>query len=445
MVAYHAQPFSKMLPAMATQLQPHSLTSRDWYPWVIWLFSTLGFLFSVPGQTMGMGVFTDHFIEVLGLSRTELSLAYLMGTLLSAACLTRAGRWFDVYGGRPLIALSSVGLAIVLFYISCLDVIASLFTDGSALPWMLILVGYFGVRFLGQGVLTSASRNILLIWFLTRRGLVSGIRGVFVSFGFALAPLGLAALIGLYGWRGALWLLGLGLVLFAFFAWSFVRNRPIEPQPLKQESGEDSENQSLNSTEVLGLSLSEVRRRPIFWLYAASLSMHALFGTALTFHIVSIFEQVGLGPDRAFSYFLPAAIFSTVVNLLAGAAADSRPLKPFLVAMLVAFLLGAWGLTYLDRAWGYWLLAAGFGIGGGLWGVLSNLAFVRFFGLKHLGEISGLNTALTVSASAIGPAAFSLGLDWSGSYQVPVVLCMLGLAVLLIWALVQPSEELSRA
>ena len=68
----------------------------------------------------------------------------------------------------------------------------------------------------------------------------------------------------------------------------------------------------------------------------------------------------------------------------------------------------------------------------------------RFFGLKHLGEISGLNTALTVSASAIGPAAFSLGLDWSGSYQVPVVLCILGLAVLLIWALVQPSEELSR-
>ena len=120
-----------------------------------------------------------------------------MGTLLSAACLTRAGRWFDVYGERPLIALSSVGLAIVLFYISCLDVIASLFTDGSALPWMLILVGYFGFRFLGQGVLTSASRNILLIWFLTWRGLVSGIRGVFVSFGFALAPLGLAALIGL--------------------------------------------------------------------------------------------------------------------------------------------------------------------------------------------------------------------------------------------------------
>jgi len=36
------------------------------YGWVIWFFSTLGFLVSVPGQTMGMAVFTDYFIEGLG-------------------------------------------------------------------------------------------------------------------------------------------------------------------------------------------------------------------------------------------------------------------------------------------------------------------------------------------------------------------------------------------
>ena len=38
-------------------------------PWV---------LMSVPGQTMGMAVFTDPFIEAFGLNRTELSLAYLL-------------------------------------------------------------------------------------------------------------------------------------------------------------------------------------------------------------------------------------------------------------------------------------------------------------------------------------------------------------------------------
>jgi len=91
------------------------------YAWVIWLFSTLGFLFSVPGQTMGMGVYTDYFIEALGLTRTQLSLAYLVGTLLSAFCLPRAGRLFDQHGGRVMIAASSVLLALVLIYISQVD------------------------------------------------------------------------------------------------------------------------------------------------------------------------------------------------------------------------------------------------------------------------------------------------------------------------------------
>ena len=69
---------------------------------MIWIFSALGLLLSVPGQTMGMAVFTDYFIEVFSLSRTELSLAYLFGTLGSALLLTRAGRWFDVHGGRVI-------------------------------------------------------------------------------------------------------------------------------------------------------------------------------------------------------------------------------------------------------------------------------------------------------------------------------------------------------
>jgi OFA family oxalate/formate antiporter-like MFS transporter len=202
-----------------------------------------------------------------------------------------------------------------------------------------------------------------------------------------------------------------------------------------------SENEAPRETGLQGMTLAEARQRPVFWLYSASLSIHALFGTALTFHIVSIFDQAGRSSAEAFSYFLPSAICSTLVNLLAGYLADRNPLKPFLILMLLSFLLGAFGLANLARDWGYWLLAIGFGAGGGLWGVLSNLAFVRYFGTKHLGEVSGLNTALTVSASAIGPAAFSLGLDGSGSYLLPIYLCMVALVLLLIWAVICPAPE----
>ena len=62
-----------------------------------------------------------------------------------------------------------------------------------------MVVGYFGARFSGQGVMTSASRNLLLLWFKRRRGLVSGVSGVFVSLGFSLALSLLAMLID--GWQ----------------------------------------------------------------------------------------------------------------------------------------------------------------------------------------------------------------------------------------------------
>lgn len=133
-----------------------------------------------------------------------------------------------------------------------------------------------------------------------------------------------------------------------------------------------------------------------------------------------------------------------MTNLVASTLADRFPLKPFLVAMLGVFLLEAWGLLHLSERWGFWVLVAGYGICGGLWNMISNLAFIRFFGPAHLGEVSGFNTSITVFASAVGPAAFSLGLDFLGSYAAAVRICLVLLALLFIASIFVRQKELSR-
>jgi len=416
------------------------------YGWVILLLSTAGFLLSIPGQTMGMAVFTDSLINVLGLSRTQLSMAYLVGTVASALFLTRAGVWYDRFGPRVMIPLSSVMLALMVLFISTVDWIAAAFGGGGGVSFLCIALGYFGVRFWGQGVLTSASRNALLLWFEKRRGLVSGLRGVFVSLGFSLAPLLLAWMIATMGWRGALWFMAVFIGLgFSLLALLLLRNSPDEcevladgrePEPVGQ-SGTETDN------KLTSFSLARARKSPMFWLVSLSLSIHALFGTAITFHIVSIFELAGRDSTQAFTYFLPSAIVSTTVNLLASWQADKRPLKPFLVAMLCFFMVGGYGLLQLHNHVGYWLLVIGIGGGGGLWGVISNLAFIRYFGPANLGAISGLCTSVMVFASAIGPALFSLGLDVSGSYAAPQLLCIAVIAVLLAATYFVRQDELS--
>ena len=410
------------------------------YGWVVWGFSTLGILFSIPGQTMGLAVFTDSFIEVLGLTRTELSLAYLVGTVGSSLFLARAGRWYDLFGGRTMITISSLVLSLMIVYISFVDSLSTMLGGSSFISFFLIMIGYFGVRFFGQGILTSCSRNVLLLWFVKKRGLVGGIRNVFVSLGFSIAPLFLAGLISLYGWRESLWILAaLGGFGFSLMAFIFIRDNPQSCG--MRADGVDSESQEEIQEEAESVQLYLVKRNPIFWIYSLSLSMHALFGTAIVFHIVSIFEEVGKGKAEAFSYFIPAAIFSTTSNLLASWAADKINLKPILIIMLLAFCLGSLGFINLEKDWGFWVLAFGFGVGGGLWGVISNLTFIRFFGPKHLGEISGFSTSLTVFASAIGPAAFSLGFDYFGNYAAPAKICLGFLIILLLFSVFLDHKE----
>ena len=411
------------------------------YGWVIWVFSTLGILFSIPGQTMGLAVFTDSFIEVLGLSRTELSLAYLLGTIGSSLFLARAGRWYDHYGGRVMITIASIALSLMIVYISFVDIFSKQLGGSVFISFILIMIGYFGVRFFGQGILTSCSRNVLLLWFVKKRGLVGGIRNVFVSLGFSLAPLLLAGLISFYGWRESLWILALfGGMGFSLMAFIFIRDNP-ESCALKADgiiSDFDEEIQE----EANSITLKIVKRSPVFWIYSLSLSMHALFGTAIVFHIISIFEEAGKSQAEAFSYFIPAAIFSTTSNLIASWFADKINLKPLLIIMLLSFCLGSIGFINLENDWGFWTLALGFGVGGGLWGVLSNLTFIRFFGPKHLGEISGFSSSLTVFASAIGPAAFSLGFDFFGNYAAPAKICLGFLIILVLVAIILDQKEI---
>ena len=94
--------------------------------------------------------------------------------------------------------------------------------------WVIWLLSTLGVLFSIPGQVagtTCTARNVLLLWFIRRRGLVSGVRGVFLSLGFSLAPLLLGWMILTFGWRESLWImavwvsLGLLIVLLMVALW----------------------------------------------------------------------------------------------------------------------------------------------------------------------------------------------------------------------------------
>lgn len=59
---------------------------------------------------------------------------------------------------------------------------------------------------------------------------------------------------------------------------------------------------------------------------------------------------------------------------------------------------------------------------------LEAAAFPKLFGIRHLGSIRGVVTAVAVAASAFGPLALAIGHDLTGSY-VPVLHVLLVLPI----------------
>jgi sugar phosphate permease len=410
------------------------------YGWMILAFGTLGMLMSVPGQTVGVSVFTDFLIDAHDLPRKYLSLAYLIGTTTSALLLTRAGRFYDRFGARMMGVLVSVGLGLVLIYLSFSELISEAlhsvlpFLGGVVSSFIVMSFGFFLLRFMGQGSLTLVSRNVVMEWFEKRRGLANGVLGVAVSFGFSYSPRVLDDLIGVSGWQDA-WRF-LALIVgggFAFLAFLFFRDQP-EDHDLIPDGREivESKHNHPETRAARQFSLPEARSTFTFWVFTLSLLMSALIVTAFTFHVVSVFETNGLIREQAVAIFFPSSIVAVAVQFLSSWSSDYIKLKYLLMLQLVGMVILCLGMITLHEGFPVILIITGNGITQGLMGVTGNITWARFYGREHLGAISGFAAAWSVGGSAVGPYLFSLSLDWAGSYASAALISLVVVGVLFI-------------
>ena len=419
-----------------TLLQPNYPFQPNRFPlfygWVILGVTTLGILMSIPGQTAGVSVFTDHLLAATGLSRLTLSNAYLVGTLTSGLLLPFGGLLLDRFGSRITVLIASTWLALTLCYLSVSDRIAVLIANqfplvsSSTIVLVLLTLGFTSLRFSGQGMLTMASRNTLGKWFDRRRGFVSGLSGVFVSFGFAAAPLLLSYCIGAAGWRGAWFSLALIVgVVMGGIGWIFFRDNP-EECGLRMDGITSVSLHNTSPSNEIGprdFTRGEALQTLGFWASTLALSSQALVFTGVTFHIVDIGAAAGLSETEAVSLFLPMAMVSTGVGYLIGFASDRIDLKLLYLLMMTAQVLGFAGMANIGVIEFRAIAMLGWGISGGCFGTLSTVTLPRFFGRAHLGAISGVQMMSMVIASALGPSLLAVFKAQLGSYQPGLYLC----------------------
>ncbi len=406
------------------------------YGWVIMVATIAGTLMSIPGQTIGVGVFTDFLIESTGLDRLTLSSAYMFGTIGSSLILPFSGRLLDSRGSRYLIIVTSLGLAIAMVMLGNIEGIlyrtssTLSFIRPSILAFFLMLFNFLLMRQFGQGLMDLSSRTMLSKWFDRKRGTVTGISGVFISFGFSAAPLFLNWMINQSSWQNTCFQLavlsGVGMTLFG---WVFFRDNP-EECGLKMDGAtpnkstdKDSFSAQLPEEAEIEIPLNVARRSYTFWIFNLGLSLYALIITGLVFHIASFGAASGLSRSEVFAMFLPISVVSVITNLVGGWLSDRIQLKYLLMIMLAGLSSGTFAMLQIDSLVGKIAMTVGLGIPGGLILSLTGVTWARYFGRKHLGAIAGLNMASMVFASSIGPTIFGVSQKLYDQYDPAVWVC----------------------
>ncbi len=411
------------------------------YGWLIAIAAASGMIASIPGQTIGVNVFTEKLIEVLGITRSDVSFAYLIGTTTSGFLLIWAGRLYDILGSRKLIALSSIGLGLSLCYMSQVDfvpkLLASHFGAEGHLRLLFIIsliLGFFLIRFWGQGLVTMAGRNMVGKWWKYHRGKVLPFSGICVSVCFSLAPNVFNALIEWVDWRAAWQILGGALALgFALWGWLVFRDNPEECH-LSVDAGIPPGEKQKDDPEfsvVRDFTRKEAMSCFAFYIFCGVFALQAAYNTAYTFHVISVSEEIGMSKAKILNLFILMAVIGGGISIVVGWMSDKYRLKYFAGFMASGMAVSSFGLITQIPGLMPVLLTVGMAITGGCFGTVSGAFLPRYFGLTHLGAISGVMMSTMIISSAIGPYAFSKLRDIFGSYQ-PAYWATLVIAISLV-------------
>lgn len=389
-----------------------------YYGWMIVLMSGLAFFFSAPGQTYSISVFINAYQSEFGYSSTLISSVYSIATTISGFLLLLMGRAVDRFGPRRMLIIAGTMLALTAFYNSFVSNI------------VMIFIGFFLLRYFGQGSMTLIPNSLVPQWFEKKRAFAISLAGI----GNLLATLTIPAfnlwLITRVGWQSAwqIW----SLILMAGFiplALLFVINRP-EDIGVPMENGQDDTatdvQSSLEKMQRESFSLRQAVKTKEFWFIGIISTIPSMFTTGITFHFFSIMSLRGLVPEQAAIIIglvaIPAFFMPFVARLVIDRYSTKYVFFVTLVMVIIAMAWLAWGVSGMPTAI---LFVLFYGAAVAVQGVALGVIWPNYYGRQYLGSIRGAATVFMVLGSALGPLPFGIGFDLTGGYTHVIVIMMI--------------------
>jgi len=375
--------------------------------------ATLAIIATSPAQTFGISVFNDALRSSLGLSHSQLTGAYMLGTLIASLPLSWVGAMMDRYSLRR-----TMSVVALLFGAVCIATsqVAGLFT---------LFIAFLLLRMLGQGALGLLSGNTLAFWFQRRLGTVEGIRHFGMAGAIAVVPAINLALIAAVGWRTAWVVLGFAVWAMMLPAMLLFRNRPADVGQFidgaKTAPDADAQQQA-REQDADSYTFFQVRRTRAFWVVVAMTAIWCMANTAVIFNIMPLLASRGLNAQHAALLFTGFAISLALMQLVGGVLADRFALNRLLSIAAMGMTVTMLGFWWIDSPVLILPLSIAMGLSQGLLTAVSGPLWPRYYGTAHLGRIRGTIATVMVSGTSVGPFILGLSVDATGSYSPALIL-----------------------
>ena len=357
------------------------------------LFGFIFTFFSSFGQSFFLGLFNNSIRNELSITHGQFGSIYASATLLSSFILIWVGKKIDDINISKFAFFVILLLSFSSFFFSTISSISLLF------------IAIFLMRFSGQGMMSHTATTTVSRYFTKSRGKALSTIWFGLSTAEFILPVFIIFFLSLYDWK-IIWISISLLVLLILPITSFilVKNLNFNSRETIQKKG--SKNIYIKNWKRI-----EVIKDYRFYIICANMLAMPWIATGTFVYQSFILNSKNWGPYIIAQSFMAYSVLSVITLIISGILIDKFTSRKLIIYMNIPLLISVFVIMYFNHPFTAFIFLGLIGISNGFANVLGSSTWAEIYGVKYIGSIKALTTALMVFATAFGTALFGFLID----------------------------------
>ena len=249
-----------------------------------------------------------------------------------------------------------------------------------------------------------------------------------------ILPVLIIYLLTLYDWK-VIWI-SISLIVIFFLpitSYFLIKN-------LKLDSRESIDEKNFSNQNIKDWKRIEVIKDYRFYIICANMLAMPWIATGTFVYQSFILASKNWGPFIIAQSFMVYSIMSVITLFISGFLIDKFTSRKILIYMNIPLLLSTIVIIYFNHPFTAFIFLGLIGISNGLANVLGSSTWAEIYGVKYIGSIKALTTALMVFATAFGTAFFGVLIDKGYSIEQIALISAIYISISIILLLLVKSK-----